>query len=170
MKSSDQELRGLAARLAAGLTERNIMLATAESCTGGWIAKICTDLPGSSTWFDRGFVTYSNEAKTDMLGVTSSLLEQAGAVSGEVAVRMAEGALQMSGAHAALAVTGIAGPDGGTEDKPVGTIWFGWSIKKSEAQFGTVSEKHVFSGDRDAIRRKTVGMALRRMLEILESR
>jgi nicotinamide-nucleotide amidase len=131
-------------------------MATAESCTGGWIAKCCTDLAGSSAWFDRGFVTYSDEAKYDLLGVELSTLEKEGAVSKAIAIQMAEGARRRAGVNAALAVTGIAGPDGGTADKPVGTVWFGWSLEGRAAS----SEVMHFEGDRDAVRRQTVVHAL----------
>ena len=112
--------------LAARLVARNEMLATAESCTGGWVAKVCTDLAGSSAWFDRGFVTYSNQAKQDMLGVSATTLDTCGAVSEEVVTEMVNGALAGSRAGWALAISGVAGPDGGTAEKPVGTVWFAW--------------------------------------------
>ena len=150
-----RELDGLAAALAELCIGKHHMLMTAESCTGGWIAKICTDLPGSSLWFEQGFVTYSNHAKQTMLGVGEATLAEHGAVSEAVVRQMAAGALAHSAADVALAVTGIAGPDGGSEDKPVGTVWFAWDVA------GTVeSECMVFAGDRDAVRRQTVAHAL----------
>jgi len=146
------------------LTSRNWTLATAESCTGGWIAKCCTDLAGSSAWFERGFVTYSNEAKQQMLGVSAETLQIEGAVSKAVARQMAEGARSTAGIDVALSVTGIAGPDGGSADKPVGTVWFGWSVNRCD----TTTELVRFEGDRDAVRRQTVGHALTRLLQLLD--
>jgi nicotinamide-nucleotide amidase len=158
--SRDAELEQLARDLGAALRRRRFKLAIAESCTGGWIAKCVTDEAGSSQWFDRGFVTYSNRAKQDLLGVSAQTLLQFGAVSSQVAREMAEGALMRSTADVALAVTGIAGPDGGTPDKPVGTIWFAWVAR------GEPAEVHCarFDGDRESIRRDSVMLALRRML------
>nr|WP_244160068.1 CinA family protein [Paracidovorax cattleyae] len=123
------------------------MMATAESCTGGMIAGACTDLAGSSQWFERGFVTYSNTAKTELLGVPAALIDTHGAVSEPVARAMAEGALRHSRAHAALSVTGVAGPGGGSVAKPVGTVWFGWHVHGT-----THSEMRQFPGDRAAVR------------------
>ena len=154
----DSALEKRVRALAARLLEQGRRLATAESCTGGWIAKCCTDQPGSSAWFERGFVTYSDAAKHDALGVDAQVLQFAGAVSEAVARQMASGALTHSAADAALAVTGIAGPDGGSEEKPVGTVWFAWDVA------GTVeSECVVFAGDRDAVRRQAVAHALDRL-------
>ena len=121
--SEPQELHAIVQQLAQALTERGWMMATAESCTGGMIAAACTDLPGSSRWFDRGFVTYSNAAKTEMLGVPAELIAKHGAVSEAVVRSMAEGAAKHAGVPVAVAVTGVAGPDGGSPDKPVGTVW-----------------------------------------------
>ena len=141
--------------LAGRLLESGRRFAAAESCTGGWIAKCCTDQPGSSAWFERGFVTYSDAAKHDALGVDAQVLQFAGAVSEAVARQMASGALAHSAADVALAVTGIAGPDGGSEEKPVGTVWFAWDVA------GAVeSECVVFAGGRDAVRRQAVAHAL----------
>jgi nicotinamide-nucleotide amidase len=131
-------------------------MATAESCTGGWVAKCCTELPGSSAWFDRGFVTYSNRAKEQMLGVPSADLEMYGAVSAEVAAAMALGAHREAGVEVAVSTTGIAGPDGGTEEKPVGLVHFGWCIGAQPVSCDAV----VFAGDRDAVRSQTVLHAL----------
>lgn len=152
------------ARIAALLPQRGWMLATAESCTGGLIAGACTDLSGSSLWFDRGFVTYSNAAKTEMLGVPATLIAQHGAVSEPVARAMAEGAAQRSGAQASVAVTGVAGPTGGTPDKPVGLVWFGWSVGGR-----THSESRHFAGDRAAVRAQTVAHALTRLHTLLDA-
>ena len=158
---SDAPVRALAdALLGAKLT-----IATAESCTGGLIAAACTSVAGSSNWFERGFVTYSNEAKTELLGVAATLIATRGAVSDEVARAMAEGALARSHAQIAVAVTGIAGPDGGSPGKPVGTVWM--AIAASGA--ATRSELLQLSGDRRAIRGKTVQAALARLLEAAQA-
>jgi nicotinamide-nucleotide amidase len=141
------------------------MLATAESCTGGWLAKVCTDLAGSSGWFERGFVTYSNEAKQDMLGVKAATLAQHGAVSEAVVAEMARGALQHSRAQVAIAISGIAGPGGGTADKPVGTVCFAWAIQKRGDMLLTAT-RH-FVGDREAVRRQAVQHALQEVLPLL---
>ena len=145
--------------ISAQLLARGWMLATAESCTGGLIAGACTDRAGSSQWFERGFVTYSNDAKADMLGVPSALIAQHGAVSEPVARAMAEGALAHSRAQVSLAVTGVAGPGGGSADKPVGTVWFGWQLPGA-----TEAECRHFAGDRAAVRAATVRYALERLL------
>jgi nicotinamide-nucleotide amidase len=153
---TDSELEHIAAELGRALEQSRLMLATAESCTGGWVARVMTAVPGSSNWFERGFVTYSDAAKTEMLGVGADILTRHGAVS-EPAVRaMAEGALARSHAQIALAITGIAGPAGGTADKPVGTVWFAWA-RRGEA---TQAQRRRFGGDRDAVRRQAVGVAL----------
>ena len=148
--------------LAAILQKNGWFMASAESCTGGMIAAACTDLAGSSNWFERGFVTYSNEAKTEMLGVDAALIERYGAVSEEVARAMAQGAVARSHAQAAVAVTGVAGPSGGSANKPVGTVWFGWATPA-----GTVTEMKRFGGDRAGVRQATVAHALARLLELL---
>lgn len=147
-------------QLAALLRERHWMLASAESCTGGLIAAACTELSGSSDWFERGFVTYSNEAKTELLGVDAALIEAQGAVSEVVARAMAFGAARHSHAQASIAVTGIAGPTGGTPDKPVGTVWFAFMVNGKLS-----SETRRFDGDRAAVRRRTVEHALARLVE-----
>lgn len=147
--------------LAAQLQQRQWMLATAESCTGGLIAGACTDLSGSSNWFERGFVSYSNAAKTELLGVDAALIERHGAVSAEVAQAMAAGALVHSKAQVAVAVTGVAGPTGGTPEKPVGLVWFGFALPDQ-----ALTEKLNFSGDRAAVRAATVQHALRRLVEL----
>jgi nicotinamide-nucleotide amidase len=151
-------------RLAVELGKRDATVTVAESCTGGWIAKHLTDIPGSSDWFEYGFVSYGNNAKQTLLGVTSDVLETHGAVSKETAEAMVNGALEKSGAELALAVTGIAGPDGGTADKPVGTVWMAWCLRGHTGK----SEGHHFNGDRDTVRRLTVTTALRGVLEYLE--
>ena len=154
----------LVQQLAAELLARGWMLATAESCTGGLIAGACTDLAGSSAWLERGFVTYSNAAKTQMLGVDAALIAQHGAVSEPVARAMAQGALQHAQAQVALAVTGVAGPGGGSADKPVGTVWFGWAVNGQ-----VISEVQHFAGDRAAVRQATVRHSLQRLLELLQT-
>lgn len=149
--------------LAARLLERGAMLATAESCTGGGIAAACTDLAGSSAWFDRGFVTYSNLAKQQMLGVPEACLEQAGAVS-ELTVRaMAEGAVAHSQAAYSLAISGIAGPGGGSPDKPVGTVWFAW-----QGPHAADAQKILLPGDRAAVRAASIRYALWGLLQLLD--
>jgi nicotinamide-nucleotide amidase len=151
------------AALAQGLMARRWQIATAESCTGGLIAAACTELAGSSAWFDRGFVTYSNEAKQDLLGVPSALIAAHGAVSEPVARAMAEGALRRAGVQMAVAVTGIAGPTGGSPDKPVGTVWLAWAVQGA----ATEAVCHVFQGDRAAVRQQTCQRALQGLLERL---
>lgn len=153
---TDEALRRLAEEVAGLMRERKLMLVTAESCTGGFIAKVLTDLPGSSAWFDAGVVTYSYEAKEALLGVNPRTLERTGAVSEETVLEMVSGALARFGAGAAVAVTGIAGPSGGTEGKPVGTVWIGWKRRGGYAH----ARVFHFDGDRDAIRRQTVAAAL----------
>lgn len=156
------ELETLAERLGRELLNRGECLATAESCTGGWVAQTVTAIAGSSTWFERGFVTYSNEAKAEMLGVPPGLIEEHGAVSEPVARAMADGALAHSRAQVSLAVTGVAGPTGGTKAKPVGTVWFAWCVGGE-----THSEMQHFAGDRAAVRVATVRYALKRLLSLL---
>jgi nicotinamide-nucleotide amidase len=153
----DSELDGLAQATGARLLAARQMLVTAESCTGGWIAKAVTDVAGSSAWFDCGMAVYSYEAKQAMLGVNPHTLEIHGAVSRETVVEMVSGALVHSGATIAVAVTGIAGPGGGTEDKPVGTVWVAWKRRGGYPR----AELFHFDGDRDAVRRQTVAAALR---------
>lgn len=148
--------------LADVLVKKHWQLATAESCTGGLIAAACTDLAGSSDWFERGFVTYSNAAKTELLGVAPQLIEQHGAVSEAVVRAMAAGALAHSQAQVAVAVTGIAGPGGGSAAKPVGTVWLGWATPA-----GITSEVQHFGGDRAAVRTATVHHALTRLVTLL---
>ena len=144
------------------MLKKGLFLATAESCTGGMIAAVCTDLAGSSSWFERGFVTYSNAAKTEMLGVDAALIARHGAVSEAVVRAMAAGALAHSPAQVAVAVTGVAGPSGGSADKPVGMVWLGFALD------GQVhAECQHFPGDRAAVRAATVQHALRRLTELL---
>ncbi len=154
----------LVAQLAALLTARGWMLASAESCTGGMIAAACTDLAGSSAWFERGFVSYSNAAKTELLGVPTGLIATHGAVSEAVARAMAQGALAHAHAQCAVAVTGVAGPTGGSADKPVGTVWFAWATPG-----GLHSECQRFDGGRATVRSATVEHSLRTLMDLLHS-
>jgi nicotinamide-nucleotide amidase len=163
MDDADQELWRLATRVGKALLASGRFVTTAESCTGGWIAKALTDVPGSSQWFGEGFVTYSNDAKVRRLGVARSMLESEGAVSKAVARAMAEGALQRTGAQLAVAVTGIAGPDGAVLGKPVGTVWFCWATRRT-GRITFSSERKRFRGARDAVRRSAVRHALNRLL------
>ncbi len=155
------EFEPVVAALAEALLRRGWRLASAESCTGGLIAAACTEVAGSSAWFERGFVTYSNEAKAEMLGVDAPLIASHGAVSEPVARAMAEGALRHSSADLAVAVTGIAGPGGGTLEKPVGTVWLAVAVRERGAQARLLR----LAGDRTAIRRETVQQALQSLLE-----
>ncbi len=149
--------------LADLMLKSSLFLATAESCTGGMIAASCTDLAGSSAWFERGFVTYSNAAKTELLGVDAALIAQHGAVSEPVARAMAFGAIRRSHAQISVAVTGVAGPTGGSSEKPVGTVWFGFSVSGQ-----LLSERKCFAGDRATVRLATVHHALKRLIELLQ--
>jgi len=165
MTATDQELADLAQRLGRALEARNLRVATAESCTGGWIAKTLTDIAGSSAWFECGVVAYSYEAKESLLGVQPQTLERTGAVSQETVVEMVSGALARYGASVAVAVTGIAGPSGGTPGKPVGTVWIGWKRRGGYAR----SQLFHFMGDREAVRRQTVAAALEGVRRVLTS-
>ena len=160
----DAALGELAQRLGQSLKSHYLMLVTAESCTGGWIAKTMTDIAGSSDWFDCGLAAYSYEAKQALLGVRPQTLEEHGAVSRETVLEMVSGALVHSGASISVAVTGIAGPGGGTPDKPVGTVWIGWKRRGGYPR----AEVFHFHGDREAVRRQTVAAALRGLLGLVE--
>jgi nicotinamide-nucleotide amidase len=162
-KISDASLYEQVEQVAERLIQQGKRLVTAESCTGGWVAKSCTDLAGSSAWFDRGFVTYSNEAKQEQLGVDADTLEKNGAVSLPVVEEMAFGALKFSRADFSIAITGIAGPGGGSDKKPVGTVWIGWGTRDG----GVHSICQQFSGDRESIRRQAVFEALSGLLKII---
>lgn len=161
--TSQQHLEALAQRLGTQLKARGEVLATAESCTGGWVGQTITAMAGSSSWFERGFITYSNLAKKEMLGVSENTLTRHGAVSEITAGEMALGALQKSHADWSLSITGIAGPDGGSPEKPVGTVCFGWAQKDGSL---VVTTKH-FSGNREEIRRQAVATALQGLLDQL---
>jgi nicotinamide-nucleotide amidase len=154
----------LAPRVAEALLQKGWQLATAESCTGGMIAAYCTDLSGSSSWFERGFVTYSNAAKTELLGVEAALIERDGAVSEAVVRAMVVGALAHSHAQVAIAVTGVAGPSGGSANKPVGTVWIGWALPGQ-----VITERCWFTGDRAQVRAATMQHTLAQLLLLLSA-
>jgi nicotinamide-nucleotide amidase len=160
----EEQLRQLADRLSEYCIARQHMLMTAESCTGGWIAKICTDLPGSSIWFEQGFVTYSNRAKKSMLGVSMETLSEHGAVSEAVVREMVAGALRHGNGDLAVAVSGIAGPGGGTHFKPLGTVWIAWQRGNGEAS----ARRFQFKGDRAAVRFLAVEAALKGLIELVQ--
>lgn len=163
-----ESLQKLSAAVVADLASSAKAVATAESCTGGWIAKSITDIPGSSAVFGYGIVSYSNGAKESILGVSNATIEQHGAVSEAVVREMAEGALHLSGADIAVAVSGVAGPDGGTADKPVGTVWFSWAVRDGSRAL-VDANCEVFSGDRELVRELTVAHALQGVLERIEA-
>ncbi len=156
----------LAVQAGKALKAHGLVLATAESCTGGGVAQAITDVAGSSAWFDRGFVTYSNRSKQQLLDVSPATLLQHGAVSEATVREMVAGALQHSDAQVAVAVSGIAGPDGGTPDKPVGTVWFAWGLQDGM----TLAQRHQLKGDRAAVRAQSVRIALQGIIDLLEQR
>ena len=160
--SPSDDIRALAARLGERALASRVMLATAESCTGGLVAGAITDIAGSSAWFERGFVAYSNRAKMEELGVDPEIIARHGAVSGETAKAMAQGARAASGAQWAVAVTGIAGPAGGSHDKPVGTVWFAWAGPR-----GVETLHRRLEGDRAAVRTASVAIALQGLVDRL---
>jgi nicotinamide-nucleotide amidase len=166
MITMDAELYALSAKVGDALKSHGVMMAAAESCTGGWIGQAVTMVPGSSQWFDRGFVTYTNDAKQEMLGVSASTLKDFGAVSEQTVREMVAGALARSKARVAVAVSGIAGPDGGTTAKPVGTVLLAWGTKGGATHALSVH----FGGDRDAVRRQTVFAALEGLLAMLDGK
>ncbi|MGZ8216197.1 nicotinamide-nucleotide amidohydrolase family protein [Methylomagnum sp.] len=158
---TDADLFDLAREAGTALTAAGLMLITAESCTGGWIAQCVTDIAGSSGWFDRGFVVYSNAAKIELLGVSPAIIDAHGAVSEATVRAMVAGALREDRARLAVAVSGIAGPSGGTSDKPVGTVWLAWQRQGSECR----TRMECFNGDRPAVRRQAVAVALRGVVD-----
>lgn len=166
----DDRLAARVADLADLLRARSWRIATAESCTGGLIAALCTSLAGSSDWFERGFVTYSNAAKTEALGVDATLLAEHGAVSEATALAMARGVLAHSAADLALSVTGIAGPTGATPGKPVGLVWLGWAWRDDQGTVHAEAEQQVWPGDRTAVRSATVQWGLERLLALAAGR
>ena len=161
----DQALIQLADQLGKLLLQKKMVLATAESCTGGGVAYIITEIAGSSAWFDRGFVTYSNEAKQELLNVSAQSLKEEGAVSKTVAIEMVKGALKNSRADIAVAITGIAGPGGGSEKKPVGTVWFAWASKT----VAPIAKHHLLKGDRAQIRQQSIQVALQGLIDYMSS-
>ena len=187
MTPSDARLTDLARNLGEALRERGARVACVESCTGGWIAKTLTDIPGSSAWFGWGWVTYANDAKRQLVGVPEAVLGSHGAVSEAAVAAMARAGRVLSGADFAVAVSGIAGPEGGTPEKPVGTVWFGWDGPADAIDRGTpgtgdrdaadttdidapgIADRRVFAGDRESIRRQAVAHALMGMLSLVES-
>jgi nicotinamide-nucleotide amidase len=160
---SDEELHQLATELGDKLIARGWMLATAESCTGGWVGQLLTSLPGSSQWYERGFITYANAAKIEMLGVPTEIIDEHGAVSEETASAMAAGALAHSHAQATLAISGIAGPGGGTPQKPVGLVCYGWALEDGTVMSSTCR----LDGDREEIRSRAVAAAMRGLIELI---
>lgn len=161
-----QNFTNLAEQIGLILEDRGLVLATAESCTGGQVAQVITSVSGSATWFERGFITYSNVAKQEMLGVRTGTLKRFGAVSIETAKEMAEGVLAHSHAHVSLAVTGVAGPTGGTKDKPVGTICFAWAGRERE----TRTDRKLFTGSRSDIRAQAVEYVLKKLLHFIDGK
>ncbi|NOQ69398.1 MAG: nicotinamide-nucleotide amidohydrolase family protein [Gammaproteobacteria bacterium] len=163
MSPSEQELRDLAEQLGLCLTTKGLKLASAESCTGGWLAKIITDIPGSSAWFTGSVVSYSNAVKKSLLDVSESTLNEFGAVSGETVLEMSDGLFSHTDADVVVSVSGIAGPDGGSEDKPVGLVWLSWG-KRDKTVFATPFN---FAGDREAVRKHSIKQALNCLLDLL---
>lgn len=159
-----EHLQALALRLGRLCQQRNLVVATAESCTGGWVAQVITDIPGSSQWFDTGYVTYSNESKQRLLGVPEQVLREFGAVSEETVEAMALGALRAGAANLSVAISGVAGPDGGTPLKPVGTVWFAWAAHGRLLQTALAH----FEGDRHAVREQAVQRALMGLIQSAE--
>ena len=161
--TSEQELKDLAEELGICMKDKGIKLASAESCTGGWIAKIITDMPGSSEWFTGSVVCYSNESKVSLLGVRENTLTEFGAVSGDTVIEMVDGIFANTDADVAVGVSGIAGPDGGTEDKPVGLVWLSWG-KRGKSVY---AKPYNFEGDRDEVRKLSIAQALNNLLDLL---
>jgi nicotinamide-nucleotide amidase len=160
--AEDEALYALAGEVGRVLRLQGRVLAVAESCTGGWVSQCITDVSGSSVWFDRGFVTYSNKAKSELLGVPREIIQVHGAVSGETVRAMAAGALHHSAADVAVAVSGVAGPRGGAPDKPVGTVWFAWRRRDGVCRV----QRRQFAGDRRQVRRQAVEFALQGILDV----
>ena len=158
----DQELERLSKQVGHALKNAGLKLVTAESCTGGWVGEAITAVAGSSDWFDRGFITYSNAAKREVLGVAATTIQQHGAVSEETAREMALGALKHSRAQISVAITGVAGPGGGSDDKPVGTVCFAWA----KGEMALRSERQLLTGERTAVRQQSVAIALRGLIDL----
>jgi nicotinamide-nucleotide amidase len=163
MAPSEQELNDLAEELGQCLVARGLKLASAESCTGGWLAKIITDIPGSSAWFTGSVVSYSNEAKQSLLGVAENTLKEFGAVSGETVLEMSDGLFAHTDADVAVSISGIAGPDGGSEDKPVGLVWLSWG-KRDKSVF---ANPYNFAGDREEVRKQSIKQAINNLQDLL---
>ena len=161
--TSEQELKDLAEELGACMKDKGVKLASAESCTGGWIAKIITDIPGSSEWFTGSVVCYSNESKVSLLGVQENTLTEFGAVSGDAVIEMLDGLFANTNADVAVGISGIAGPDGGTEDKPVGLVWLSWG-KRGKSVY---AKPFHFEGDRAEVRKQSIAQALNNLLDLL---
>ncbi len=163
MSPSEQELRDLAEQLGECMTSKGMKLASAESCSGGWLAKVITDIPGSSAWFVASVVSYSNAAKQSLLDVSADTLAEFGAVSGDTVLEMSDGLFTQTDADVAVSISGIAGPDGGSDDKPVGLVWLSWG-KRDKSVF---ANPYNFDGDREAVRRQSVKQALENLLDLL---
>jgi len=163
MAATEESNRTLAKQLGECLQEKGVKLATAESCSGGWLAKTVTDLPGSSAWFESSIVCYSNESKHDLLGVSEKTIEEFGAVSGDTVLEMVDGLFERTAADVVVSVSGIAGPDGGSDDKPVGTVWLCWG-KRDKTSF---AHEYHFEGDREAVRLQTVEAALLAVMDVM---
>ena len=163
MLATEKSNRTLAQQLGECLAARGVKLATAESCSGGWIAKTITDLPGSSAWFEGAIVCYSNESKHELLGVSEVTIKEFGAVSGDTVLEMTDGVFERTSADVVVSVSGIAGPDGGTDDKPVGTVWLCWGKRDKTS----IANEFHFEGDREAVRLQTVEAALMAVLDIM---
>jgi len=159
--NTDNDLISLVKHVSHVLKELGWTIGAVESCTGGWLSKVCTDQPGSSSWFDCGFVTYSNQSKQDLVNVSKKTLDTYGAVSEQTAIEMAQGGLAHSSADMSVAITGIAGPDGGAIEKPVGTVWFAWAIRNQ----GAKTQKCQFEGDREQVRLQAVITALQGIIK-----
>ena len=163
MAVTEESNRALAQQLGECLKAKGVKLATAESCSGGWIAKTITDLPGSSAWFEGAIVCYSNESKHELLGVSEVTIKEFGAVSGDTVLEMTDGVFERTSADVVVSVSGIAGPDGGTDDKPVGTVWLCWGKRDKTS----IASEFLFEGDREAVRLQTVEAALMALLDIM---
>lgn len=159
----DQTLHDLAKQVGLALTQQGLMLASAESCTGGWLGQIITSIPGSSAWYQSGFITYTANSKQKMLGISTKTLKECGEVSEQIAREMAHGVVARSGAHVSVSITGIAGPGGGTKEKPVGMVCFAWEVKDNHLR----SETRHFSGDREAVRQQSVAVAMQGLIALL---
>ena len=163
MVATEESNRALAKQLGECLQEKGVKLATAESCSGGWVAKTVTDLPGSSAWFESSIVCYSNESKHDLLGVSAKTIEEFGAVSGDTVLEMVDGLFERTAADVVVSISGIAGPDGGSDDKPVGTVWLCWGKRDKTS----LAHEYHFEGDREAVRLQTVEAALLAVMDVM---